>query len=175
MPIPALLSETAIAGVAIPAVRSLATAVGSTFGELLDGLRGDEESTATQAAAQDTEGEGPLASQQALTLRMDLFRHELQEVLDAFGRLAAEHLRGAGIDLSQPIVLKSDGRDGVHEAGYHSQRAEIEQVFHQHPELAQAFYEASAKVAQLPAVEQEEAAGELRLRLLAESVVPMWE
>ena len=157
---------------AIPVFRGLASALGDTFGELLDRVRADGDDQPGGEVA--SGAEGPEATPQALAMRLELLRREVQQSLGKFGRLAAEKLREAGIDLSQPMELRSDGRDGVYESGLHRQRAEIEQVFEQHPELTHAFYDAAAKIQQLQAAGREEADGELQLRLLGEDVIPTW-
>jgi hypothetical protein len=97
--------------------------VGESFLQKLHGQR----APTTEAA--DTDREDPSAR-----------AAELHDELDAFGRRLRARFAAAGIDVSVPIQLKSDGRNGVIVAGSHPQRAEIEQLFAAGSELTSTFH-----------------------------------
>jgi hypothetical protein len=96
---------------------------GESFVDMLQGQR-----SATATANEAAEEDQPVRAA------------EPQRELDAFGRQLRTRFAAAGIDVSVPVQLKSDGRDGVIVAGSHPQRAAIERLFAADPDLAATFH-----------------------------------
>jgi hypothetical protein len=134
-------AAAAVAPFALKAVRKLSE--GLSFADVL--RRGGEDRSASSAAT-----EGRQAAPQDLldiglanpgrAARLESVRRETQEAMERFRRSLEQRLVEAGIDPSHPIQLQADGRGGVIVGGEHPQRAFIEQVFAEHPELARAFH-----------------------------------
>ena len=97
----------------------------------------DDKSTADEAAA----GLDGLLSLGSVSVQQ--IQDQAQTALQQFQEQLNQLLAAQGIDLSQPINLKSDQFGGIDLTNDHPQRAQIEQLLADHPELAQQFNELS--------------------------------
>lgn len=84
-----------------------------------------------------------------------------QKALQQFQKQLNELLAAQGIDLSQPINLQSDQFGGIDLTNDHPQRAQIEQLLADHPELGEQFNELSAAFGFLRARQERQAFSQL--------------
>jgi len=71
-----------------------------------------------------------------------------EQAVERFRESAYQRLTAAGVDLSQPIELQSDGLGGIQVAGEHPDRALIEQTLSGDLNLQQQFRSLAEKYAQ---------------------------
>jgi hypothetical protein len=132
---------SAVGTLALGAVQRLSQ--GLPFADVLRGGGRSNSSAAPSDAANAIATQSPelaLAHPNRLA-DLEKVRRETEAALQRFGQSARQRLGKAGIDLSLPIDLQSDGHGGVLASGDHPQRAFIEQLFGDNPDLARAFHE----------------------------------
>lgn len=82
-------------------------------------------------------------------LRFEQLRRETDTAIDQFQQTLLKRLSAAGIDLSKPIQLQSDGFDGIAVGAEHPQWSQIEQLLADDPQLSQAFHDLAQRVRDL--------------------------
>ena len=87
-------------------------------------------------------------------VRVASVRDETNAIFEQFERVARHRYAEAGVDSSQPIRLTSDTRGHVKVAAEHPDRAKIEQIFEDDPDLANTFRYLSGTYSLLNAVEE---------------------
>ena len=148
------ITGAALGSLAISAAKKLSG--GLSFAEILH-LNKSEETDDEKSTADGLDGLLSAGGSVSITE----LQASSQTLLQQFQKQLNQLLAAQGIDLSQPITLKGDPFGGIDLANDHPQRAQIEQLLADHPELAEQFNELSAAFGLLREAQQQQTFSQL--------------